>query len=69
MRAYIRPVVDSTAAAAAHASAATEEDAAKKAGYQKCAAMYEARRAHAAKVLGPAWVNPAPSTALTEIGG
>lgn len=56
VRAYIRPVVDATAARAARAAAETEEDPKKKAGYLRCAAMYDARRAHAASVLGPGWV-------------
>ena len=66
VRAYIRPVVDSLASASARAEAGSEADPKVQAGYQRCAAMYDARRAHAASVLGPGWVPVAESTAVAD---
>lgn len=66
VRAYIRPVVDATAAESARAAAEVETDPVRRTGYNKCAAMYDSRRAHAAGVLGAQWV---PASAPATLAG
>lgn len=68
VRAKVRPVINAVAAEQARALAQAEPDAKVKVSLERCASMYEDRRAHAASILGPAWLRGGSSAAAALAG-